>query len=75
MFVMTQAFKNVMDGPESKLPLDERIGLTMKYAGVTITVTSVTDFIAFAIGATTVSVTVTVFPTVIELINLKMNQN
>ena len=54
MFVMTQAFKNVMDGPESKLPLDERIGLTMKYAGVTITVTSVTDFIAFAIGATTV---------------------
>ena len=75
MFVMTQAFKNVMDGPESKLPLDERIGLTMKYAGVTITVTSVTDFIAFAIGATTVSITVTVFPTVIELINLKMNQN
>ena len=56
MFVMVQAFKNVMDGPGSTLPLEERFGLAMKYAGVTITVTSVTDFIAFAIGASTVSV-------------------
>ena len=54
MFVMTQAFKNVMSGPGSKLPLEERFGLAMKYAGATITVTSVTNFIAFAIGATTV---------------------
>ena len=52
---MTQAFKNVMDSPGSTLPLEERFGLAMKYAGVTITVTSVTDFIAFAIGASTVS--------------------
>ena len=55
MFVMTQAFQNVMSGPGSELPLVERFGLAMKYAGATITVTSVTDFIAFAIGATTVS--------------------
>merc|ERR1719367_745004 len=51
---MIQSFKNVMDGPGSTLPLEERFGLAMKYAGVTITVTSVTDFIAFAIGASTV---------------------
>ena len=56
MFVMVQAFKNVMDSPDCTLPLEERFGLAMKYAGVTITVTSVTDFIAFAIGASTVSV-------------------
>ena len=56
MFVMVQAFKNVMDSPDCSLPLEERFGLAMKYAGVTITVTSVTDFIAFAIGASTVSV-------------------
>ena len=31
------------------------MGLTMKHAGVAITVTSLTDFIVFAIGATTVS--------------------
>ena len=61
MFVMVQAFRNVMDGPGSALPLDERFGLAMKYAGVTITVTSVTDFIAFAIGATTVSLEVCSF--------------
>ena len=53
---MVQAFKNVMDSPDCTLPLEERFGLAMKYAGVTITVTSVTDFIAFAIGASTVSV-------------------
>ena len=31
----------------------ERVGRTMQQAGVAITVTSVTDFIAFGIGATT----------------------
>ena len=31
----------------------ERLGLTMKHAGVAITITSITDFIAFGIGATT----------------------
>ena len=34
------------------LSLDERIGLAMKHSGVAITITSMTDFLAFGIGAT-----------------------
>ena len=53
MFVIVQAAKNL--GPEEcKLDLASRFGLTMKHAGVAITITSVTDFLAFAIGASTV---------------------
>ena len=55
MFVTTQSFRNVDSGPGGALPLEERFGLTMKHAGVTITITTLTSFIAFAIGATTVS--------------------
>ena len=54
MFVTTQSFQNVDSGPGGALPLEERFGLTMKHAGVTITITTLTSFIAFAIGATTV---------------------
>ena len=54
MFVTTQSFRNVMSSPGGALPLEERFGLTMKHAGVTITITTLTSFIAFAIGATTV---------------------
>ncbi len=54
MFVTTQAFRNVENSPNRHLSLEKRFGLTMKHAGVAITVTSLTDFIAFAIGATTV---------------------
>ena len=54
MFVIVQSFENL--GPETKsLPIAERIALTMKHAGVAVTVTSVTDVLAFGIGATTVS--------------------
>ena len=38
-----------------KKKLHERIGLTLRHAGCAITVTSLTDFLAFAIGGTTVS--------------------
>ena len=38
----------------SRLPLEERIGLAMKHSGVAITITSVTDLLAFGIGATSV---------------------
>ena len=54
MFVTTQSFRNVDSGPGGALPLEERFGLTMKHAGVTISITTLTSFIAFAIGATTV---------------------
>lgn len=36
-------------------PLHERIGLMLKHAGVSITVTSVTDILAFIVGSSTVS--------------------
>ncbi|CAG7727935.1 unnamed protein product [Allacma fusca] len=53
MFVIMQCWNNLSPS-ESKRPLPERMGLTLKHAGVSITVTSVTDFVAFAIGASTV---------------------
>ena len=53
MFVTMQCFNNL--GPEDcRRPLAHRFGLTMSRAGCAITVTSLTDFLAFAIGGTTV---------------------
>ena len=53
MFVIMQAFDN-LDKVEREEQLGRKLGLTMKHAGVAITITSVTDLLAFAIGATTV---------------------
>lgn len=53
MFVIVQCWSN-LNKEEMKRSLPVRIGLTMKHAGVSITITSVTDFAAFAVGATTV---------------------
>ncbi|XP_042862296.1 protein patched homolog 3-like isoform X2 [Penaeus japonicus] len=53
MFVIMQAWNNLTP-KEKKKKLEERIGLALKHAGVSITVTSVTDFAAFAIGSGTV---------------------
>ncbi|KAF4532825.1 hypothetical protein B566_EDAN002676 [Ephemera danica] len=53
MFVIMQSWFNLTPA-ESLLSLPEKIGLTMKHAGASITVTSITDFVAFAIGATTI---------------------
>jgi len=53
MFVTMQCFNNL--GPEDcNRSLGERFGMTMSRAGCAITVTSITDFLAFAIGGTTV---------------------
>lgn len=54
MFVIIEAWNN-LSAAEKRKPLPEKVALTMKHAGVSITVTSVTDFVAFAIGASTVS--------------------
>ena len=54
MFVIVQALENLSE-EDKKKPIPERIGLTMKSAGVAITVTSLTDILAFAAGAVTVS--------------------
>nr|SVE88835.1 EOG090X0BEK [Daphnia sinensis] len=53
MFVIVQCWTN-LNKEEMKRSLPVRIGITMKHAGVSITITSVTDFAAFAVGATTV---------------------
>lgn len=42
-----------LSNEEKQLPIPERMARAMKHAGVSITVTSVTDIAAFAIGATT----------------------
>ncbi|KAL4236282.1 Patched domain-containing protein 3 [Mactra antiquata] len=53
MFVIMESLKQ-LSPKERQLSVEERIGLVMKHAGVSITVTSVTDIVAFAIGASTV---------------------
>lgn len=46
---------NRLTPDERKLPLVEQAGHALRHAGVSITVTSITDMVAFGIGATTVS--------------------
>ena len=46
---------NRLSASERKLPLEQQAGHALKHAGVSITVTSITDIVAFGIGATTVS--------------------
>jgi len=53
MFVIMQAWEN-LSVEERCLERVERFGLAMKHAGVAITITSVTDLLAFLIGASTV---------------------
>ena len=50
MFVIVQSFDNVVT--DNKDDLVERFGQGMKKAGVAITITSLTDFLAFGISAT-----------------------
>ena len=53
MFVIVESWKN-LTWIENKLPLAQRMALTLKRAGVSVTVTSITDIVAFAVGASTV---------------------
>ncbi len=53
MFVIVQSLEN-MSAVERAMPVPQRIALTMKHAGVSITVTSLTDLAAFLFGCTTV---------------------
>ena len=55
MFVILQCFNNQEKSSRTTDDLGERIGNTMRHAGVAITVTSLTDVCAFAIGCITVS--------------------
>lgn len=53
MFVIAQAWNNFARTKKS-LSDEVKFGITMEKAGVAITVTSLTDFLAFAVGSTTV---------------------
>ena len=53
MFVIIQSFDNLSE-EEQQDTLANRFGATMKHAGVAITITSVTDLLAFFIGGTTI---------------------
>ncbi|XP_066939871.1 patched domain-containing protein 3-like isoform X1 [Macrobrachium rosenbergii] len=53
MFVIVQCFSN-LNQEERRLELKQRMATALRHAGVAITVTSITDFGAFFIGATTV---------------------
>ena len=57
MYVIVQGISNLSDS-DKKLPIPDRIGIAMKHAGVSITVTSVTDMAAFLIGSSSVSFSV-----------------
>ena len=53
MFVIMKTFRNVEETMD-KQDLEEKIALTLKHAGVSITVTSLTDICVFSVGAITV---------------------
>merc|ERR1719270_2752507 len=52
MFVIVTSYYNILKTGES-LSIGEKIGQTMKHAGVSVTVTSFTDVFAFGVGAIT----------------------
>ena len=55
MFVIVQCMTNLRSEPDySKWSLDTKLGMALRHAGVSITVTSATDVVAFAVGAVTV---------------------
>lgn len=60
MFVLLQCWENLAAKEKGNraggdsASLEERIGRTMRHAGVAVTVTSLTDVCAFAVGAVTV---------------------
>merc|ERR1719483_85716 len=52
MFVIAQCWSNMNNDPANALlSLPQKMGLTLKHAGVSITITTVTDVFAFGIGA------------------------
>ena len=52
-FVVLETWKR-MDKEHPDMPIEEKMAITMKHAGVSVTVTSISDFAAFAAGISTV---------------------
>ena len=53
MFIIVEAYKRLTP-KQQELPVEKRVALTLRRAGVSITVTSITDIVAFGIGGSTV---------------------
>ena len=54
MFVVVETWKNLRP-EEAKVDVPLKLALALSRSGVSITVTSITDIVAFGIGASTVS--------------------
>ena len=55
MFVIVQCLSNVKKDPQFSVSrMSDKIAHALKHAGVSVTVTSLTDVFAFAVGAVTV---------------------
>ena len=55
MFVIVQCLNNIKNDPEFEdYEMSNKIAHALKHAGVSVTVTSLTDVFAFAVGAVTV---------------------
>ncbi|KAJ7386392.1 Patched domain-containing protein 3 [Desmophyllum pertusum] len=54
MFVIVQAWDNLSPDVHKNREIAERVGLALKHAGCSISITSLTDFLAFMIGASTI---------------------
>ena len=54
MFVIVHSLDNLR-GSLATEPVHVRVAHGMKHAGVSVTITSITDLVAFGVGATTVS--------------------
>lgn len=54
MFVIMTCWNELEESCKNR-PLPEKVGMMLKHAGVSITVTSITDVIAFIIGSSTVN--------------------
>nr|CAI5819257.1 unnamed protein product [Callosobruchus analis] len=53
MFVILACWEELSE-EEKKLPVHEKVGMMLKHAGVSISITSLTDVIAFLIGSSTI---------------------
>ena len=54
MFVIVQSWETLTEKERKEKPLEERFGIVMMHSGVAITITSITDVVAFALGGITI---------------------